>query len=105
MVTFVSFLLSLTFSKMRLGMFKYLALFKYTPMSKWQRENLLKASFNLSFTAQTTAKTIKFLLNNIAPLNKQLHSKLLINFKGYVLSNLTRKTLTCKMVMLFAFAI
>lgn len=59
-------LLSLIFSKMSPVMFKYAL------MSKWKLENLLKASSNPFLVAQTAAKMVEFLPDNIALLNKRL---------------------------------
>ena len=68
----LSFILSLTLSKMRPAIFKYLAIFKCAPISEWPSENLPEASFDPSFTTQTAVQIVEFLPNNIALLNKQL---------------------------------
>ena len=68
----LSFMLSLTLSKMHPTMFKYLAIFKCAPMFEWPSENLPEASFNLFFTTQAAAQTVEFSSDNIALLNKWL---------------------------------
>ena len=68
----LSFMLSLTLSKMRPTMFEYLAMFKCAPMSEWQSENLPEASFDPSLAAQTAAQTVEFSPDDIALLNKRL---------------------------------
>ena len=68
----LSFMLSLTLSKMRPAMFEYLAMFKYAPMSEWQSENLPEASFDPSLAAQTAAQTVEFSPDDIVLLNKRL---------------------------------
>ena len=67
----LSFMLSLTLSKMCPAIFEYLAMFKW-PMSKWQSENLPEAFFNPSLTAQTAAQIVEFLQDNIPLLKKRL---------------------------------
>ena len=65
-------LLGLTLSKMRPAIFEYLAIFKYTLMSKWQSENLLKVTSNPFLAAQIAAQTVKSFSDNNALSNKQL---------------------------------
>ena len=69
-------LLGSTFLKMRP------AIFKYAAMSKWQSENLLQVSSNPFFATQTAIKTVEFLVNNIALLNKQLQQQITNKFRG-----------------------
>ena len=76
-----SLLFSLTLLKMRPAMFKYLAMFKCAPISKWPSENLPEASFDPSLTTQTTAQTVKFSPDNIALLNKRLQQQTTNKFR------------------------
>ena len=87
-----SFMLSLTLSKMRLSIFKHLAIFKCAPISKWQFSLTLasfalladnssvkltsKAFSNLSCQVQTVAQTIEILPNNNASSSKRLQQQI-----------------------------
>ena len=91
---FLSFICSLTLSKMSLPIFKYLAMFKCASISKYQfsfallADNLLvkltsKVSFYLSWLAQTINQIVEIIISYQL---SNFSSKLLISFKSYIIS-------------------
>ena len=90
-------LLDSTFSKMRLAMFKYLAIFKCAPVSEWQSENLLEVSSDPSLAAQIAAQiaaqTVKSLPDDNALSNKRLQWQITNKSRGLCYVKLDQDTL------------
>ena len=83
-------LLDSTFSKMRLAMFEYLAMFKCTPMSEWQSENLLEVTLDPFLPPKLPPKQFNPCQTTTPYQTSDYSGKLLINLVGYVTSNSTK---------------